>query len=104
MFTNESISSLPTFTLDKTVPILSDVDITPHMVLEKLRAIHAYKSPDPDGWPPKIIKECADTICTPLAKLYFPVVAYLKTGKLHTLYQFLKKETNNLLPTTAQLV
>ena len=70
MFTNESISSLPTFTLDKTVPILSDVVITPHMVLEKLRAIHAYKSPGPDGWPPKIIKECADTICTPLAKLY----------------------------------
>ena len=40
------------------------------MVLEKLRAIHAYKSPGPDGWPPKIIKECSDTICTPLAKLY----------------------------------
>ena len=70
VFTNENISSLPTFTLDTTVPILSDVDITPHMVLEKLRAIHAYKSPGPDGWPTKIIKECADTICTPLAKLY----------------------------------
>ena len=38
VFTNESISSLRTFTLDKTVPILSDVDITPHMVLEKTKS------------------------------------------------------------------
>ena len=52
------------------MPALSDVDITPDIVLEKLRIMQPYKSPGPDGWPPKVIKECADIICTPLSKLY----------------------------------
>ena len=70
VFTNENISSLPVFALDATVPALSDVDITPDIVLEKLRIMQPYKSPGPDGWPSKVIKECADIICTPLSKLY----------------------------------
>ena len=70
MFTNETISPLPVFTLDTAVPVLSDVDITPDIVLEKLRIIQPYKSPGPDGWLPKVIKESADTICIPLSKLY----------------------------------
>ena len=70
MFTNEDVSFLPTFNLDRVVPTLSDVVITPEMVLKKLRSIQAYRSPGPDGWPPRVIKECADVMCIPLAKLF----------------------------------
>ena len=70
VFTNEDVSFLPTFNLDRVVPTLSDVVITPEMVLEKLKSIQAYKSPGPDGWPPRVIKECADVVCILLAKLF----------------------------------
>ena len=45
VFINETISPLPFFTLDTAAPVLSDVDITPDIVLEKLRIIQPYKSP-----------------------------------------------------------
>ena len=79
VFTNENISSLPAFNLDMAVPALSDIVITPDRVLEKLKLIQTCKSPGPDGWPPRVIKECADMICIPLAKIYSKS---LSTGSL----------------------
>ena len=46
------------------------VKINPVTVLDKLQSIKSYKSPGPDGWPPIILKNCADQLCVPIAILF----------------------------------
>jgi len=60
-----------TFTTDDRDPTpLSAVNITPATVFDKLQCLESDKSTGPDGWPPAILKSCAEQLCVPLAILF----------------------------------
>ena len=69
VFTNEGDDELPAFTqrCDTDMP---HIVIDPEKVRKKLKCINTSKSAGPDGLHPRLIKECADVIAEPLAKLY----------------------------------
>ena len=64
------MSSIPSFTLNTSVPLLQTVSISPHLVYKKLLNINPAKSPGPEGWPLLALKETAEQICTPLSILF----------------------------------
>jgi len=70
VFISEDTTSLPSFTLTNSPPDISDIDISPQSVLEKLKSLKVDKSPGPDGWPPAVLRELSDVICVPLAIIY----------------------------------
>ena len=51
IFIQENLSSIPSFTLDTTVPLLQSVTVSPHIVYKKLLDINPGKSSGPEGWP-----------------------------------------------------
>ena len=66
VFTREDTTSAPpTFSIDKTVPELSDIDISPSKVMSKLDALNPCSSPGPDDIHPKVLRETQKTISTP---------------------------------------
>ena len=70
IFTQENLSSIPSFTLDTTVPLLQTVTISPNTVYKKLLDINPGKSQGSEGWPLLALKETAEQICTPLSILF----------------------------------
>ena len=50
--------------------VLSDMDISPETVQEKLKSLNQNKSPGHDNWHPYTLKELADVISVPLSILY----------------------------------
>jgi len=46
IYTREDVSSMPSFSLDNIVPMLGDVDITPAIVLGKLKNINVNNHQD----------------------------------------------------------
>jgi len=49
VYTREDVSSMASFDLDNIVPMLGDVNITPAIILDKLKNITVNKSSGPDG-------------------------------------------------------
>ena len=49
---------------------LSNIEITPDIVQEKLQNLNQNKSPGHDGWHPFFLKQLADTIHVPLSILF----------------------------------
>ena len=79
IFTQENLSSIPSFTLDTTVPLLQLVTVSPHIVYKRLLDINPGKSPGPEGWPLIALRETAEQICIPLSILF---TQSLETGLL----------------------
>ena len=70
MYTREDLSSVPSFKLDKAVPSLDNINITPDMVAEKLLNLNPSKSPGPTGWPLLALKRSAHHISLPLSLIF----------------------------------
>ena len=49
---------------------LEDIEITPEQVEEKLGGLKSSSSPGPDGLHPRVLKEAASALSTPLSKLF----------------------------------
>ena len=62
MFTNEDCSTIPSFQLSRDIVPLTDIDITPAMVLDKLMHLDPSKSSGPEGWPILSLKETAQQL------------------------------------------
>lgn len=70
VFTNEDMSSIPTFPDKNFKSVLHDFEITSEMVLERLLKLDKTKSPGPDGIHNRVLKELADDLAQPLADLF----------------------------------
>ena len=70
VFTHEDTSSIPSFSLDREIPILIFITVTPSIVYDKLRNLKSDKSPGPEGWPVLALKETAKELCLPLYILF----------------------------------
>ena len=79
IFTQENLSSIPSFTLDTTVPLLQSVTVSHHIVYKKLLDINPGKSSGPEGWSLIALREAAEQICIPLSILF---TQSLETGLL----------------------
>ena len=67
VFTEEDSTSIPQYQLDSCNSILTEITITPAMVLDKLKQLNPTKSPGPEGWPLFCLKESAGELCIPLS-------------------------------------
>ena len=83
VYTVEGDSPIPPFKAD-TNKILSTLNITKNDVLLALKALNVNKSSGPDGVHPRILKELANELCTPLHKLF---ERSLKEGKIPRLWK-----------------
>ena len=70
VFTKEDLDNIPLLNNRYTGDPLKKLSITPEMVLTKLKKLKINKSAGPDGHHPRILKETAEAICTPLAKIF----------------------------------
>ena len=70
VFTEEDLSSIPNLEDRYQNDPLGNIHITPAMVLKKLNKLKVHKSAGPDGIHPRVLKETADAICTPLATIF----------------------------------
>ena len=70
VFTDEDSHSLPPFGVSDTVTPIDTVDISLEVVYQKLSSVNISKSAGPDGWPPIVLKETADSISLPLYILF----------------------------------
>ena len=66
----EDSHSLPPFGVSDIVTPIDTVDISLEVVYQKLSSINISKSAGPDGWPPMVLKETADSISLPLYILF----------------------------------
>ncbi len=76
---NDFFSSVFTYEYLSQIPILEDryqndrmgiIHITPKMILKMLNKLKVYKTAGLDGLHPRILKETAEAISTPLAKIF----------------------------------
>ena len=70
MFTQEDTNSVPSFHLNRDVPVLDSVTISPTIVYNKLCKLKPDKSPGPEGWPVLALKETAQELSLPLSILF----------------------------------
>jgi len=70
VFTNEDSHSLPSFEIPCTIFPIDTIEISWASVFHKLSNINTSKSPGPDGWPPIVLKETADSISLPLFLIF----------------------------------
>ena len=56
---------MPSFCLNREVPVLDSVTISPSNVCNKLRNLNPDKSPGPEGWPVLALKESAQELRMP---------------------------------------
>ena len=70
MFTNEDCSSIRSFQLNRDIAPLTDIEITPAIVFDKLMHLNPSKSSGPEGWLLLSLKEMAQQLCAPLCILF----------------------------------
>ena len=70
IFTIENIDSLPSASFEFKGEILTNITISPDLVLTKLKLLNPNKSPGPDRWHPHFLRELADVIYIPLSILF----------------------------------
>ena len=99
VFTHEH-KTLPEFdyVLDEK---LCNVLCTPSEVGKHLKNLNIHKSPGPDKLLPRILKECALELSTSLCNR-FNLARYPVTGKLHILFQSIKRDQNTKRKTIAK--
>ena len=103
VFVDEDPNAVPTFTTDRDdLHLLSCVKVIPTIVFDKLYSLKSDKSPGPDGWPPIILRNCAEHLCVSLAINPLKVDCCLMIGRLGTSHQFLRGEIKLKLITTVQ--
>ena len=51
VFTEENCTSIPQYQLKSCNSILTEITITPAIVLDKLKQLNPTNSPNPEGWP-----------------------------------------------------
>ncbi len=69
VFTKEDLTNIPNLDLRYHGPHLEDIVITPDIILKKLQKLKACKSPGPDGFHPRVLKETAEQLSRPLTIL-----------------------------------
>jgi len=71
VFTREADGTLPLFE-DRVDPenYVTNVTLTPEIVLKHLNALNPSKSCGPDDCHPMLLKQCASVLCTPLHTIY----------------------------------
>ena len=71
VFTDENPDTAPAFTSGRgDLGILSNIDVTPDIVFDKLNSLKPGKSPGPDGWPSIVLKRLATQLCVPFVILF----------------------------------
>ena len=89
VFTDEDSHSLPPFGVSDTVTPIDTVDISLEVAYQKFSSVNISKSAGPDGWPPMVLKETADSISLPLYILFTKSInagtftSSLETGACH---------------------
>ena len=69
VFMTEDLTLIPAIANSSTKTI-EDINITPEIVKAKLLKLGSHKSQGPDGIHPRILKETAEEVCIPLAKIF----------------------------------
>ena len=62
VFTKEDLNNIPQLSKRYEGDPMANINITPEMVLKKLRKLKVHKSAGPDGLRPRILKETAEKI------------------------------------------
>jgi len=79
VFTHEEMNHFPSALNLKTTEALDNIVFTEADVLSLLRKLNVRKSPGPDNIHPRVLKECADELVSPLYTLFR---ASLSAGEL----------------------
>lgn len=70
VFTEEDTGDIPTLEKKHHGTPLTDIEITPEKVKNKLPKLKKTKSAGPDGFHPRILRECSEAICIPLSTIF----------------------------------
>ena len=70
VFTEEDWIYIPQCQLESSSSRLTEITITPAIVLNKLKQLNPTKSPGPEGWQLLCLKESASELCIPLSILF----------------------------------
>ena len=69
VFTKEDVENMPQPPSYNVTETLTSINITPEIVLEKLKGLNPNKTPGHDQWHPYFLREIAEEICEPLSIL-----------------------------------
>jgi len=78
VFTKEDCTGIPSFQFKGNHSHLSDIDITPAIVLDKLQHLNPTKACGPEGWPILSLKESAQQLCLPLSIIFNKSLEFLQ--------------------------
>ena len=70
VFTKEDVENIPESPSYNVGEVLTTLNITPEIVLRKLKGLNPNKTPGHDRWHPYFLREIADDICVPLSILF----------------------------------
>ena len=84
VFTKEPDTDLPTVELPGHFPQMPEINVTPDMVYQKLKNLDPAKSVGPDQLHPRVLKEAAQELRTPLSYFY---QATLQTGRIPKIWK-----------------
>ena len=96
VFTHENLTNIPTLESKDDTPQLDDMAISPSMVCSVITKLKSEKSTGPNSWPIEVTKQCSQQISIPLSIInfltnLFGLVFFLKTAKLPTSLQYIRK-------------
>ena len=70
VFTHENMEDIPSLETKYRVPSLSDANITVELVQKKLTKLNPNKAPWSDKFNPRVLKEMADVVSSPLSVIF----------------------------------
>ena len=70
VFTKEDTNNIPAFDDRQFLQKLQTVTITPDKVKKKLKKLKATKCAGPDGFHPRVLRDCADSLALPLTLIF----------------------------------
>ena len=96
VFTKEIVENVPECKKKQCHTSLDSVEFTKGSVLKKLQNLNPGKSPGPDGFHPRILKELAEEPAEPVALIFNKSLVegkFQNPGKIQMLLHFLRKGT-----------
>ena len=69
VFTKEDVENIPEPPSYNVEELLTTINITPEIVLGKLKGLNPNKTPGHDQWHPYFLREIAEDICVPISIL-----------------------------------